>query len=161
PTRGASVFQPPGTAQAFIGCGIQRVRLAPVDYQIDRTRSLVDVEDFLPGGASVRGFEYAPLCIRREEMTHRRDVNDLRISGMNRDPGDVMRTRQAHVLPVPAAIERPVDAVSRIGAASARGISRPHPDDLAVGGSDGERSDRRDVFPREDRYEGCSVVSGL
>ena len=54
------------------------VGVLPVDHEIDRADAVVDVQDLLPGLAAVHRPEDAALSVRREQMPHRRDVDDVR-----------------------------------------------------------------------------------
>src|SRR5262249_45878730 len=159
--RRTTVGQPPWKPSAFVGSGVQDVRLSPVDHKVDSAGLIVYVKNLGPGVAGIGCLEYSPLLIRREQMAHCGNVHDVWIRRVNYNPGDVLRIRQPHVSPLCSAICRPVDIVTPVGAAGARCIARPYPDDLAVRGSDGDRSNRSDVLALEDRRECCAGVCGL
>ena len=51
-------------------------------------------------------------CVRPEGVAERRDENDVRIFRMNDERADVARIFQADVFPIPAAIDRFINAVA-------------------------------------------------
>src|SRR5262249_26694804 len=118
-TSGPAILQPPGTSHTFVGGGIKRAGVAAVNYQVDDAGLIVEVENFLPGDPAICTLEYTALFVSREEVSHGGDVNDVRISWMNHNPRDVLRVLEPHELPIGAAIDRLVYAITRIRTASA------------------------------------------
>ena len=91
---------------------VERRRRLAVDHEIDRADAVVDVEHFLPRLAAVDRAEHAALVVPREEMSHRRDVDDVRIRRVDDDARDVMRVGQAHELPGLAGVGGLEDALA-------------------------------------------------
>ncbi len=158
---GPAFGQRPRPALHVVGRGVERVGVMPVEDEVDRAGRVVDVEDLLPGLAAIDRLEHPALFVRRPEVAHRRDVDDLGIGRMDQDAGHVVRVLQAHLLPGLPGVRGLVDAVTRVGDPHARRVARAHPHDVLVRGRDGDATDAHHVLAVEDRLEGGAVVGGL
>src|SRR5262249_23993689 len=85
----ASVLQSPRITKTVVGRRVKRIRTAAVDDQIDRARVIIDVKNLFPRLPAISSFEDAALFISREEMAHRRHVNDVGIGWIDHDAGGV------------------------------------------------------------------------
>ena len=127
---------------SYIAAYSDRRRLA-VDHQVDRADAVVDEEHLLPRLPAIHGSEDAPLGVLREQMSHGRDVDDVRILRMDDDARDVMRVGETHELPGRAGIRGLEDAFAGIRGPRVRLVARAHPDDAGVRRGDRHRADGR------------------
>ena len=103
--------------------------------------AVVDVEDLLPRLAAVDRPEDAALLVPREQVPHRRDVDDVRLRRVNDDARDVVRVGQAHELPGRAGVGRLEDALARVRRSRVRLLAGAHPDDVRVRRRERDRAD--------------------
>jgi hypothetical protein len=138
--------------------GVDHVRALGVQDEIDDADLLVDVQHLLPRRPAVRRLEDPALGVLGIEVTHRRDVDDIRIRRMDRDAGDVVGIAQPHVRPGLAGIGRLVHAVARVGAPRGERVARANPDDVGVRWRHGDVADRQLRLTVEHRLECRPVV---
>src|SRR5580704_4508745 len=111
---------------------------------------VVFVANFLPGLAAIVGAEDAALGVRPEGMPEGRNIDDVRIRGIDDDPANRSRIAQADVLPGLAPIERFVDSVTMRDVATNTSFASPDINNIGIGGRNGEAADRRYVLLVED-----------
>ena len=95
------------------------------DHEIDRARFVVHIKDALPRATAVDGAKNAALGVLRKKMSHRGDVDAVRVPRIDHDSRDVMRIGQPHELPRLAAIGGLEDAAAGIGTTRVRLIPVP------------------------------------
>ncbi len=122
---------------------------------------IIDIQCLCPSPAAVDGPEYAPVRVGPPEMAHGGDEDDIGVSPIDEDAGDVPRLPKAHVRPGLPRVGRLVDAVADRDAVPAGGLPRPYPDDGRVGRGDGDVPDGDGRFLEEDRKPRRAVVFGL
>src|SRR6185295_2690122 len=137
----AARFEEPGPPPELPHGGEELVRVAGVLGEVAASRLRVDEEDLLPGGAAVLGLEdaalhaLAPLGTRRAHPGH---VGRRWVGG---DLVDALGLVQPEVFPRLPAVARAVDAVADGRAVARVAFARSHPDDVGVGGGDGDAAD--------------------
>src|ERR1700724_1369679 len=136
-------------------------RVARIHAQVGAPGVVADGEHPLPGLAAVGGLVDAAVAAGRPQRPLGGDVDDVGVARIDHDAGDVLRALEAEVLPVPAAVGRPVDAVAVGDAALAVVLAGADPDDQRVVGVDGDAADRVGALAVEDRLEGGAGVDGL
>src|SRR5262249_52794079 len=102
----------PGGAAALISCGIERLVIRRIHYQLGRPRVFIGRQDATPGQATISGFVNATLAARAPEACQRGDVDDIVVYRVNNDARDVFGSVQSHILPGLAAISRFINAVA-------------------------------------------------
>ena len=121
---------------------VDDVRVIAVEGDIHSPRALVAEEDALPGVAPIRAPEQAALLARRAVFPERRDIDDVRVRGMDADLGDAVRLGESDVLPRLAGVAAPVDAVPRHDVAADARLAGPDEDEVRIRLRDGDRPDR-------------------
>src|SRR5262249_12467058 len=109
----------------------------------NRAGVVVAVENLLPAFAAVLGAEDAAFLVRSVRMPERRDVHEIGFGGMDTDARDGRRVMEAHVQPRLSRVGRAVHAVSLHDVAPKLGLATADVHHIGIGGSDGNRADRR------------------
>ncbi len=151
----------PGKPLFIVGRSIQHVRIIPVHGQVDHSDFLVIVQDFPPGFSSIRGFKHSAFLIGGKKMTLCGHVDDIRVGGMDKDSPDMMRIFQSHVGECLAAVCGFINPVAPVRAPGCGVLSGPHPEDVRIGGSQGDVADREDILVVKERLKCRSVVGRL
>ena len=102
----------------------------------------------------------AALRVRLPDVAEHRDVDGVRIPRVDQDPRDLTRVGESHEPPARAGVGREVDAVPVDDVVAGVRFARPHPDEIRVGGRDGDGADRGRVL-FEDRFERHAAVDRL
>src|SRR5690606_2693195 len=108
---GAAARDLPEGAVGLPDRGVHDARVG-VQRQVDRAGLGALVEHLAPGLAAVDRLEDAALLVRPEGMPERRDVDDVRVLGVDAHLGDVAGVGQAHVPPGAPAVGGLVHAVA-------------------------------------------------
>ncbi len=132
-----------------------------MDDEIDGPRHLVDVQDLVPGLAPVSGLEDAALRIVGPLVAAGGHPHRVRIGRMDDDPRDGLGLGEPHVGPGLACVGGLPDPGAGVGAAEDVGLARPDPDDVLVGGGQGQVPDGGGDVVLEDRRPGHALVVGL
>ncbi len=122
---------------------------------------LVGEERLGPRLPAVGGPEYAALLLRPvgvAERTRQDDVRILRVDHQARNPPGLL---QAHQRPGLAGVHGLVDALAQRDVTADLALAGPGPDDVRIGGGDGERPDRLHRLAVEDRRPIGAAVGGL
>src|SRR5258707_8728381 len=136
------------SAAPLIGSGVKGVRALGVHGDVAHAGVVVDLENLRPSLAAVGRFVNATLGIRSPQMSERRNVNDVRISGMYDNSPDVARRFEPdHLLPGLPGVERFVRAIAPGGALPVVGLARPDPDNGGVRGCDCGVANGREGLP--------------
>ncbi len=151
----------PGQADLVVHGRVERIRGRSDEGELDGPDLVADVKDLLPVLPAVGRLEDAALGVRREQVPHHGDVDDIGVLGMDEDPGDMVRVAEAHVRPGLAGVDGLPDAVAGARAAGAIGLARSDPDDLGIGRGHGDVADRKLRLGVEDGLEGRAVVHRL
>ena len=122
---------------------------------------LADLQHRRPRLATIGRLEEAALAAGRPQATHRRRVHHVRIARVNQDLADVFRGPQPGVRPGASAVQALVDAVAPPDAALAGVLAGAEPDDVGVGGIDGDRARGVRGVVVEDGRPGGAPVLGL
>ena len=83
----------------LIGSRIEDIWRIPVNHYINHTHSLIDIENFAPCLSAVRSLKNPSFLVWSEEVTHRGDIDNVGIFGVNNNPADVMCIFESHVHP--------------------------------------------------------------
>ena len=132
---GPAVDQGIDVAPALIGRRVEHIGVARVHVDLVDTGVVGDVEDAFPGGAAVGGLVDPALSAGPPQRSLRGHVDHVRVAGIDGDHADVLGILEAHVLPVLAAVEALVDAVTEGHRALAVVLARAHPHDVGLVGS--------------------------
>ena len=119
------------------------------------------MEDVLPRLAAVVGAEDAALLVRAPQVTHRRNVHDVRVARMDEDAPDVLRGVEAHVAPGVPGVGGLVDAVAPAGRLPVLRLPGADPDQVWVGLVEGDVADGAGRLVVEERRPRGAVVLGL
>src|SRR5262249_50065920 len=112
PRAWSAVPQQPRLAVDLPGRAVERIRVVVVDDQVNNAGAVVAKEDFLPHLAAVARAIDAALFVLAERMAERRDINDVRIRGMDAHASDGLRIVEAEVDPRLTRVVRSVNAVA-------------------------------------------------
>src|SRR5205807_5087275 len=126
PTRG------PGRTPRRPQVGINRLRIAGIECQIDRAGVLVLVQNLLPGGAAVQRAKDATLGIRAIGVSQSRNQHPVGIPGINDDCANLLGVTQAQMLPALSAIGGFVDAVAYGKIWPPQTLAAAHINDLGI-----------------------------
>ncbi|MBA7652034.1 hypothetical protein ES703_59863 [subsurface metagenome] len=129
--------------------------------EIDGAGLFVDVEDFLPCFSAVCGFVHTALFVMGPLMTGSRHIDDIRILRVNDDPGNRIRSCQAHVLPGLAGIRGLVHSASCHRAAEDIRLTRSDPHYIRIRGSNGHITDRCGGCLVEDGFPCGALIDGF
>src|SRR5690606_14656445 len=130
------------TAARLPGTGVEDARVRRVHRDLVNPGIFADEEDALPGLAAVGRAVQPAVRIGTEDVAERRDVDDVRVRGVDRDLADVAGRLQAHVLPALSGIGGLVDAVAARDVAADRRLAHPDIDHVRVRRRDLQRADR-------------------
>ena len=158
---GAARDEDADVAAALEGDRVEHVGVAGVQVHVGDAGVLADLEDGGPGAAAVGGLEEAAVAPGRPKAPHGRGVHHVRVPGVDQDPADVLGGAEPGVGPAAPAVQALVDAVAPADAPLARVLARPEPDDVRVGGVDGDRAGRVGRVVVEDGSPGGAAVDGL
>lgn len=135
----------PGAGAGRAGAGVEDARVGHVHGEIRRSRVLVHVQDELPGPPAVGGAEDPPLLVGAIGSALRRDVDQVRIVGMNPDAGDGAGAVQPQMRPSLPRVRGAIDPVAVGGHHAPDGVlAHAGVDDVGIGS--GHRDSRS--FPR-------------
>ena len=142
---------------------VEDLRVGRVHHEVDGARAVVNIQRSRPRRAAVGRLEHAPLGVRRPRVPHRGDVDDVGVLRVDDDLADVMRVGEAHRPPRPARVRRLEDPGAGKGGTAVSGLDLacPHPDDVRVGGRDGDVADGERGLVLEDGFERHAVVGRL
>jgi len=157
----AAVDQRPDVTPPLVGRRVQDGGVAGVHDHVHDAGVLVDLQDQLPGLASVVGPVEPAVAPGTPEGAHGGHVDDIPVGRMYQDLADVHRLLQADVLPVLAAVSGAVDSVAVGDAALAVVLARADPDDVGIGRIDGDAADGIAALVVEDRLPRDARVVGL
>ncbi len=143
--------------------GVERLRVRRVHRHVDHARVVVDGEHVLPRPAAVGRLEHPALGVGRPEVPDGAHVDHFGVLRVDDDLPDVLRVVQAHVAPRPARVGglEHARAGVRVAAVARLRLARAHPDDVGVGGGDGDVANREGGFVLEDGRPGEAVVHRL
>ncbi|MBA7672064.1 hypothetical protein ES703_80235 [subsurface metagenome] len=132
PASRTAGLEVPGVSLFIVGCGVQHLRVIPVDGQVDNAHFFIDVKNFLPGFPSVRGLEHSTLFIVGKKMSLCGHVHDIWICGVDFDPSDMVCVFQSHVFKRFAAVNGFIDSVTPVRAPGRGVLSCSHPEDIRI-----------------------------
>ena len=161
PLPGPPPLKPKGVRRRWYEAAYSVSGLSRIHRHVDEAGVLVDELRVGPGAAAVRRLVEPALLARAPQAPERRDVDHVRAARVHHHAADVVRLREAHVLPGLAAVERLVDAVAPGGRLAVVGLAGPRVEDLRVRGCDREVADRGHELVVEDRLERGPVVRRL
>ncbi len=120
---------------------VQHLRVHRIHHQVDDAGLVVDEQNLAPRLAAIGGLEDAAVRAGDEHVAHRRSVGHVRVLRIDHDIADRVRVAEPGVLPRPAGIGRPVDAVTGDERAADVALARPHVDHVRVGRCHGHGAD--------------------
>src|SRR5205823_5556406 len=129
--------------------------------EVDRAGVLVGPEDFLPRRAAVARAEHAALRVRAVRMAERCGVDDVRVGRMHDHAADLLRIVEADVRPRLPAVGRLVHAVALGDVGAHVGLAAADVNHLRIRRRHGQRADRADRLPVEDRLPRAAGVDRL
>ena len=141
--------------------GEQRVGVLRVEDDVNAAGLVIDEQNFLPGGAAVGGAINAALGAGCVHMSQGRDVDDVRVRGVNDDGADLPRIRQADMGPVLPAVHRLPHAVAVGNVAADAGLAGADVERVVVGVGDRDGADRGERLFIGERLPGRARVVGL
>jgi len=94
-------------------------------------------------------------------MPHRRRIDGVGFPGMDQDSRNMVGIFQAHILPGFRAVGGFINPVAAVGTPGIEGFARSYPDDVRVGGSQGDVSDRQPALAVEHGFERRPIVDGF
>src|SRR6185437_14945449 len=127
---GASADHAVGGAADLIHRGKHHLRILGIHHQIGGAGLVINIENFLPSRATIGGVEYAPLAVRTERMSNCSHINIIRVRGIHKDGGDVLRVAQTDVRPRFARVGGFVNAVAKSDIIAQTLLARSHVDDV-------------------------------
>src|SRR6185503_10786519 len=130
--RFADAAERPGGAPARVHPGVHRVGVLRVDDDVAGAGVRVDLQDLPPGLPAVARRVHAAFRVRSPQAPQRRDVEDVRVAGIDGEARDVARVLQADVRPGPPGVGRAVDAVPPRRRVAPVPLAGPDPDDLPL-----------------------------
>src|SRR5262249_59115205 len=122
---------------------------------------VADIEDLLPELAAVGGLVETAVAAGRPERPLGGDIDNVAVARIDDDLADVLRPREADVLPRLAAIVGAVDAVAVADAALTIVLARADPDGVGVLRIEGDGADGVGALAIEDGVPGGAGVGGL
>ena len=123
---------------------------------------LVDEEHAVPVLAAVGRAVDAALLLRRGDAPHDAREDDVGVRRMHEDAADAAGLVESHVRPRAAGVHRLVDAVAdHVAVANRPRFAGAGPDDVRIGGRDGERADRRHRHAVGHRHPADAAVGRL
>ncbi|KKL27871.1 hypothetical protein LCGC14_2380840, partial [marine sediment metagenome] len=109
-------------------------RIGSIHGELAGTRRLVDFEHQFPCRAAVAGSVDPPFLCGAVWRALRRNVNEIRVSGMDANAGDGPGQFEPHVMPGSSGIGGLVNTVSvRCGDTSHRMLTHPHVHHIGIG----------------------------
>ncbi len=117
--------------------------LVGIDVDVRTAGEVVLVEDLLPVPAAVHRLEQATLFVGAPFPPERARVDHVGVARVDDQPRDLLGIGQADVRPVPAGVDRLVDAVPDRRVVARVAFTRAGVDDVGVGRRDGDGADRR------------------
>src|SRR5262245_9106242 len=121
-----------------VGSGVDSIRLGGIENDVDAASVLVQDQGMLPGLAAVAGLEDPAFPVGSPQMAQGSDVGGIGVLRMDSDVADVMGVAQAKVFPGLAAVGGAVDAIAPGDRVAGVGLATADPDDVGIGGSDGD-----------------------
>src|SRR5579884_1467543 len=123
--------------------GVQDPRVLRVHRQVAHADALVDVEHALPRRPAIARAVDAALLAGAVRVAQRRDVDHVRVRGMDADLGDVANLGKAQMLPGRAGVGGLPHAVAVRDVAADGRLAHADVDHVRVGRGDGDGADRR------------------
>ncbi len=158
---GAAVDQGPDMPPPLIGRGIKQVGIPRIEHDVGHAGVGADGQDGLPRLAAVGRLVEPSIAARHPERPLRSDIDDLRVTRVDHDPGDVLRGFQADPGKTRPAINRLVEPVAVPDAPLAVVFASADPDHQVIAGIDGDAADRVRPVTVEDRRPGGSGIRGF
>ena len=103
---GSAVHDLPWLSHLVIRRRIEDRRVSRIHGQVDHAHVVVDEEHLVPRPSAIRRLEHSSLGILREQMSHGRDVDDVRVHRIDRDLGNVVGVFESDALPRLAGVQR-------------------------------------------------------
>ncbi len=143
-----------GVTADAVGGGIQSSGIGRIHHQIDATGFTVELDDLFPRLAAVARAKQAASRAWCPQPAQGGDINVIGVARMDDDLADVVGVGQAGVAPGFPRVAGEEDAITPGHAVACVGLARADPDDLGIGGSDGDGTDgsvRRTIENRRPR----------
>ena len=117
-------------------------RVVQIHRDVGAAGVLVDEQRLRPRLAAVGRAEDAALRLRAVGVAERAGEHDVRVLRVDDEARDAAGLLEAHQRPGLAGVGRLVDALADRDVAADLALAGAGPDDVRVGGGDGERADR-------------------
>ena len=158
---GTTALQEVGTAHPLPARSIESVVILCVHRQIHESGLVADKLDQLPRRSAVGGFVHAALRIRVPGVAQCRDVDNVRVGGIDDDATDLLRPLEPPQLPRAPGIGRFINAGARRDGVARIFFSRAGVDDIGVGSSNRDVAHRDHAFLVEHGEEHRSGIDGF
>ena len=145
PAAGTAAVAAPGVDLERPHPGEEDARVLRVHRDVGAAGVLVGEERLGPGLAAVGGAEDAALLLRAVGVAERARQHDVGILRVDHEARDAAGLLQAHERPGLAGVHGLVDALAERDVAADLALAGARPDDVRIGGRDGER--RRSTAP--------------
>ena len=136
-------------------------RIAGIHRHIRAAGVLVDKQRAHPRLAAIGRAEDAALLLRTVGVPQRAGNDDVGIFRIDHDSADASGLLETRASPCLASVGRLVDPVSNRDVAADECLAGARPNDVRIGGRDGQRANRRDILVVEDRVPVRTVVGRL
>ena len=159
--RRSARHQLPRMAHELPHGGEQQARITRHHDEIGDAGRVVDEQHLVPRLAAVRRAKHAALRIGRPHVAQRRHEHHVGIGRIDHDAADLPHVAETHELPALARVGRHEDAAAIHHIVARIAFARPHPHDVRVRRSQGERTDRRRRLVFEHRLPRVAAVRRL
>ncbi len=140
---------------------VHNLGIGRIDRHIGEPGIVIDELGPLPGLAAVYGLIQAAIRIGAEQVSPRRNIDDVGVGGVHHQALDGLRFFQSQMRPVRAAIRRAPDAIADRRALPVVALAHAHVDDVLVRRRYGDRTDRFVWHIVEQRVPVVPAVGGL
>jgi hypothetical protein len=118
-----------------------------IDLHLGGACLVVDVEDFLEGGAAVGGAEEAAFCVGAIGVAGDGNEDGVGVAGVDGDLANLLAVSQTKVGPRLACVGGFVDAVAGGEVGAGEAFAAADVDEIGVGGGDGDGANWMAIRP--------------